>query len=126
MRGPGRDGRRRRRGQTSSCSGAHGSFRRRFGTGSEAPVYGVTNPTLAVVRFHGRNARAWAKRGADVAEKYDWLYSEDDLREWVPPIQRMAAESESVHVLMNNCREDKAVVNARQLAMLLWQADPAS
>ena len=80
---------------------------------------------MAVVRFHGRNKAAWAKREASVAEKYDYLYSEEELQGWLPSIQRLAAEADEVHVLMNNCREDKAVVNARQLATMLGAMAPA-
>jgi uncharacterized protein YecE (DUF72 family) len=89
------------------------------GTRASVPPVVASTARISVVRFHGRNAAAWAKRNVGVAEKYDWLYSEGELREWVPGIQRLAEQSESVHVLMNNCREDKAVVNARQLAMML-------
>lgn len=92
---------------------------------SVPPVVAVTAP-VAVVRFHGRNRTAWAKRGATVAEKYDYLYTEQELAEWVPRIRQMAEEARAVHVIMNNCREDKAVVNARQLAALLGAGAPAS
>lgn len=92
---------------------------------SVPPVTAVTAP-VAVVRFHGRNRAAWAKRGGDVAEKYDYLYDGRELGEWAPRILRMAEEARAVHVLMNNCREDKAVVNARQLAMLLHSTPPPS
>jgi uncharacterized protein YecE (DUF72 family) len=89
------------------------------GTRASVPPVVAATARVAVVRFHGRNVAAWAKRNVSVAEKYDWLYSTDELQEWVPGIRRLAGEAESVHVLMNNCREDKAVVNARQLAMML-------
>lgn len=89
------------------------------GTPASVPPVVASTARIAVVRFHGRNVAAWAKRNVSVAEKYDWLYSEDELKEWVPGIRRLAGESEAVHVLMNNCREDKAVVNARQLALML-------
>lgn len=85
---------------------------------SVPPVIAATAP-VAVVRFHGRNQAAWARRGVSVAEKYDYLYSEAELREWTPGIRLLADTTEEVHVLLNNCREDKAVVNARQLAGLL-------
>jgi uncharacterized protein YecE (DUF72 family) len=91
---------------------------------SVPPVIAATAP-ISVVRFHGRNQAAWAKRQASVAEKYDYLYSEHELREWVDPVHRLAGEAEEVHVLMNNCREDQAVVNARQLAILLGAMRPA-
>lgn len=89
------------------------------GTRASVPPVVAATARTSVVRFHGRNAEAWAKRGVGVAEKYDWLYSPEELREWVPGIQRLATEAETVHVLMNNCREDKAVVNAKQLSMML-------
>lgn len=85
---------------------------------SVPPVVAATAP-VAVVRFHGRNRAAWAKRAASVAEKYDYLYSEDELQGWLPSIRRLAEEAHEVHVLMNNCREDKAVVNAKQFATML-------
>lgn len=89
------------------------------GTRASVPPIVASTARTSVVRFHGRNRDAWARRGASVADKYDWLYSEAELREWIPPIRRLAGESESVHILMNNCREDKAVVNAKQLALML-------
>jgi uncharacterized protein YecE (DUF72 family) len=54
-----------------------------------------------------------------VGERFDYLYSEDELREWVSPIHRLAEQAQEVHVLMNNCVQDKAVVNADQLRMML-------
>jgi uncharacterized protein YecE (DUF72 family) len=89
------------------------------GTRASVPPVVAATARTSVVRFHGRNVQAWAKRNTSVTEKYDWLYSEDELREWVPGIRRLAEGSETVHVLMNNCREDKAVVNAQQLALML-------
>ncbi len=92
---------------------------------SVPPVVAATAP-VAVVRFHGRNRAAWAKRGASIAEKYDYLYTPEELQSWLPGLRRLADETREVHVLMNNCREDKAVVGARQLIALLGGADPAS
>ena len=77
----------------------------------------VTSPRLAVVRFHGRDPEAWRKK--TVTERFRYLYSVDELREWVPRLERLEGAAEQVHVLMNNCYEDHAVVNARQLADLL-------
>ena len=58
-------------------------------------------------------------QGHTAAERFDYLYSEDELQEWVSPIERLAATTKEVHVLMNNCVQDKAVVNAGQMATLL-------
>jgi uncharacterized protein YecE (DUF72 family) len=41
------------------------------------------------------------------------------LEPWAPRIRELAEQTEEVHVLMNNCYQDYAEVNARQLGMLL-------
>jgi uncharacterized protein YecE (DUF72 family) len=86
---------------------------------NSVPPIAEATSDIALVRFHGRNTETWAKRGISPAERFDWLYDEDELKEWLPRIDRLAAETKEVHLLMNNCREDKAVVGARQLQMLL-------
>jgi uncharacterized protein YecE (DUF72 family) len=77
------------------------------------PVWEVTNEALAIVRLHGHNSETWTKKGLkSSAERFDYLYSDDELRGLVPPVERLAARARSVHVLFNNCFEDKAQRNA--------------
>src|SRR4029453_5101540 len=47
-------------------------------------VRALTSPPL-YVRFHGRNAGTWNKRGGGAQERFDHLYSNDELREWAGP-----------------------------------------
>jgi uncharacterized protein YecE (DUF72 family) len=61
----------------------------------------------------------WEKKGASVTERFNYLYPEGELQEWVPKIKELSAQTNQVHVLFNNCYQDKAVVNARQMAFLL-------
>ncbi len=91
--------------------------------GGVPPVTFVTNPKLAVVRFHGQNARGW-HGGASVAERFDYLYSPAELQAWVEPVRRLAAQAERVHAVFNNCVRNYAVVNAKGLAALLEGATP--
>ena len=56
----------------------------------------------AYVRFHGRNAATWNKRTGSAAERFDYLYSERELAEWVEPLRELAGESESVYAMFNN------------------------
>jgi uncharacterized protein YecE (DUF72 family) len=86
---------------------------------NSVPPVAATTSDVALVRFHGRNRETWAKPGISVAERFDYLYREEELREWLPRIERLAEQAQEVHLLMNNCREDKAVRGARQLQMLL-------
>jgi uncharacterized protein YecE (DUF72 family) len=64
-------------------------------------VVATTSPT-AYVRFHGRNAETWNKRTGSAAERFDYLYSEDELREWVEPLSELAGRSEAVYAMFNN------------------------
>jgi uncharacterized protein YecE (DUF72 family) len=64
-------------------------------------VVAHTNAT-AYVRFHGRNASTWNKRTGSAAERFDYLYSEQELAEWVGPLRELAAETESVYAMFNN------------------------
>jgi len=89
------------------------------GFASSVPPLSEATADVAVVRLHGRNREMWERRGATTAERFDYLYSEDELKEWVSPVERLAAETREVHVLMNNCVRDKAVVNAGQMRALL-------
>src|SRR6266576_4925126 len=64
-------------------------------------VLALTSPT-AYVRFHGRNAETWNKRGGSASERFDYLYSEEELREWVEPLSELAGRSETVYAMFNN------------------------
>ena len=89
------------------------------GLASSVPPLAEATAEIGLVRFHGRNAAMWERRGATVGERFDYLYSEEELREWVSPIRHLAEQAQEVHVLMNNCVQDKAVVNADQLRAML-------
>ena len=88
---------------------------------SVPPVLAATT-NFAVVRFHGHNTGTWDMPGISAAERFAYHYTEDELRAWVPRITELAASSQEVHVLMNNCYRDYAVDNAAQLAQLLVDA----
>jgi len=84
----------------------------------------VTAPT-AVFRLHGRNAHGWLRqlRGEEptVREKYDYLYSEAELREFLPEIEGVSEEAEEVFISFNNNNRDYPVQNALMLKRLLRQ-----
>jgi uncharacterized protein YecE (DUF72 family) len=90
---------------------------------SVPPVVAATART-AVLRMHGHNTETWNKRVATASERFDYLYEEDELREWVPRIAHLAEEASEVHVLMNNCHRDYSVRNAREIGEMLgaWEA----
>ncbi|MGC9529449.1 MAG: DUF72 domain-containing protein [Candidatus Bipolaricaulaceae bacterium] len=82
----------------------------------------VTNG-IGYFRFHGRNAAKWWEHETP-GERYDYLYSEEELAEWVPEIERSAQRAELTFIFMNNCHRGKSAINAVQLQRRLNLRDP--
>ena len=93
-----------------------------------SPTIAATTHRVAYVRFHGRNAKTWNIRGAEsAAERFDWLYSADELAEWVAPLAELAGAAEEVYAMFNNNRDDFAPRSAQILRGLLDESGiPAS
>jgi uncharacterized protein YecE (DUF72 family) len=72
---------------------------------------------LGYVRFHGRNAETWW--GGDSAQRYNYLYTEQELKEWVPKIKELAASTKETLVLFNNCHTGFAAKNAKTMQNIL-------
>jgi uncharacterized protein YecE (DUF72 family) len=83
------------------------------------PIAAATADDLAIIRFHGRDRKAWAKKNVSASERFRYEYAEAELEEWVPKIKDVSEQARETHVLMNNCYRDFAVNNARQLGDLL-------
>ncbi len=81
------------------------------------PVAVATDP-LAYVRFHGRNAAKWYQH-QEAWERYDYVYTEDELREWVPKLWELDATAPLTLVYFNNHFGGQAVRGARDLGQLL-------
>ncbi len=90
-------------------------------------VLALTSPT-AYIRFHGRNASTWNKRGGGAAERFDYLYSDEELREWIGPLRELSEQAEQAYAFFNNNatspdghggRMAQAAANAKELQRLL-------
>jgi uncharacterized protein YecE (DUF72 family) len=87
------------------------------------PRVAAATARIGYVRFHGRNAQKWWKH-EHAYERYDYLYSEDELQEWVGKIRQLGGLTEQLFVFFNNHYEGKAGQNARMLARLMNLALP--
>jgi uncharacterized protein YecE (DUF72 family) len=82
---------------------------------------------VAYVRFHGRNAKTWNIKAEKSSQRFDWMYAEDELAEWVDKLAGLAEEAREVYALFNNNRDDFAPRSAALLRGLLDEAGiPAS
>jgi len=78
----------------------------------------VTTSDIAYVRLHGRNRQAWFQRSGTAAERFKYLYSDDELDACAEQIRRLG-EARTVHVIFNNCYGDYGVRNALAMQRLL-------
>ena len=79
----------------------------------------ATTTPMAYVRFHGRNAGTWNARGGSAAQRFDHLYDENELREWVPPLRELSNQSEEAYAFFNNNNQTNGVAQAPAGAQLL-------
>ncbi len=79
-----------------------------------------TSP-IGYVRLHGRRYDTWFSDDVTIPshERYNYLYSTEELAPWADRIRSVAERSRDVFVVTNNHYLGKGVVNALQLISLL-------
>lgn len=70
------------------------------------------------IRFHGRNAAKWWKHEKP-HERYDYLYTHEELSEWLPRIKKLLEHVETLFIFTNNHYQGNAVKNALMLKEML-------
>jgi uncharacterized protein YecE (DUF72 family) len=76
---------------------------------------------VGYVRFHGRRYDTWFNDDPAIPghERYNYLYSVDELEPWAARIRKVQAHTQDTYVITNNHYQGKAVVNALQLLSIL-------
>ena len=82
------------------------------------PFYPETTSKIGYFRFHGRNPR-WFKVPAAV--RYDYLYSEKELKEFISPVKMIASKSDKVFIFFNNCHAGSAAKNATMFIRMIQE-----
>ena len=73
----------------------------------------------AYARLHGRNARNWFADNVPTFERYNYLYADNELREWVTRLSAMATQAQNLYVFANNHYRGQGPANALELRALL-------
>jgi uncharacterized protein YecE (DUF72 family) len=85
------------------------------------PTAICTNPELSYVRLHGRNYKNWFNEKSGRDERYNYLYSKDELEEWIERIKNLGKKSKKVVVITNNHYRGQALANALQIKNMVTQ-----
>lgn len=86
--------------------------------GGMEPLEHVTGD-VAYIRLHGRNKEHWFNEKSGRDQRYDYLYSGEELAPWVERARRMADKASDVYVIANNHFRGQAVYNAIMLKAAL-------
>ena len=81
------------------------------------PLTEVTSD-IGYVRFHGRNASKWW-RHEHAYERYDYTYSAEELKEWLPRISKLKNTTERTFIFANNHWRGQAIGTIRQLRLMV-------
>ncbi len=89
---------------------------------SIGPSDTVTAP-LGYVRLHGRNHDDWFREDAGRDDRYNYLYSPEELKPWIAKIETMREQATEIYAITNNHYRGQAVVNAFDLEEGLGKRD---
>lgn len=78
-----------------------------------------TTSEFAYVRFHGRNTKNWFREDAGRDDRYDYLYTKDELGDWLTRIKELGTKSGKVYVITNNHYRGQALANALQIRNMI-------
>ncbi|MGH7488028.1 MAG: DUF72 domain-containing protein, partial [bacterium] len=83
----------------------------------------VTGGAVGYVRLHGRNYGNWFREEAETHERYDYLYTEEELKTWLDRIHQVAKRARETYVITNNHFLGQAPANAAMLRKLNGEPD---
>lgn len=79
----------------------------------------ITTSSVGYIRLHGRNYKSWFTENKHPGERYDYLYSVEELDPWIDRIKAVEQSAEDTYVITNNHYLGKAVVNATEISSIL-------
>ncbi|HKP14312.1 MAG TPA: DUF72 domain-containing protein [Blastocatellia bacterium] len=78
-----------------------------------------TTSRIGYVRLHGRNYENWFAENKSPADRYDYLYSHEELAPWVENVKQVARHAQETYVVTNNHFRGKGIVNALEIKSAL-------
>ncbi len=79
----------------------------------------LSTSSVGYLRLHGRNYENWFREKAARDDRYNYLYSLEELEPWIARIKEVSAHTKETYVITNNHFRGKAVVNALEIKATL-------
>ncbi|HZQ51446.1 MAG TPA: DUF72 domain-containing protein [Bryobacteraceae bacterium] len=79
----------------------------------------LTTSLTGYIRLHGRNYKSWFTENKHPGERYDYLYSVEELDPWLDRIKAVEKQAKDTYVVTNNHYLGKGVVNALEISSIL-------
>jgi uncharacterized protein YecE (DUF72 family) len=74
---------------------------------------------VGYVRLHGRNYANWFRAAAEPHERYNYLYTQEELAAWAERIQSLDRQVRELYVVTNNHHQGKELVGAAMLRTMI-------
>jgi uncharacterized protein YecE (DUF72 family) len=78
---------------------------------------------IAYFRFHGRNKKNWLRKGIETSLRYDYFYTDNELREFLQPLFNANRQAKATYAMFNNCHGGFAVKDAIRLTELIKEQE---
>jgi len=75
--------------------------------------------SVGYVRLHGRNYQSWFRKTAGRDDRYQYLYTAEELAPWVARIRQVASRTRQTFAVTNNHPSGRATTNATMIESLL-------
>lgn len=90
--------------------------------GKAVPPTTIVTGKIGYVRLHGRNTADWFRRDAGRDKRYDYLYSHEEIHDWVERVRLMQNKSKGdsdIFIIANNHYRGQAPANAIEIVHAL-------
>lgn len=75
----------------------------------------LSTSRIGYIRLHGRNYQNWFRQSAPRDDRYNYLYTLEELDPWITRIKEVAKQTHETYVVTNNHFRGQAVVNALEI-----------
>ena len=75
------------------------------------PATSISTSDVGYLRFHGRNGQCWWEH-EQAYQRYDYMYSQDELIEWIPRVKEINNNTKKTFIYFNNHYRAKAAKSA--------------